>query len=432
MLRLLALFLLSASLCAPSLAHAQTWTAGKISFNHLGDFTQQQLEDVAGIHPGTSFTTDDLSKAAQKLADTGFFDNIGVTLDGPVKSITVLFDISPTDHAHMLRVGFENFIWLTPAEVTAAVRSQSPLFSGYLPENDALEDSIASALAQALAAKGINAKVQHETSEPTLGHPLLAIEFRITSPRPRVANIKLSGVSSDLVPLVQKSINLTAKTNYNDGLSGLLTSDRILSPLLDAGYVRATLSGVSIARSAPDAGITPVVVSATLDAGELYHLSTLNFAGTPMLSADDFFKTAKLHPGDLASHQTLLETLTPLDNAYRRLGYMDVVIQTNPVYNTAAHNVAYTITVVPGEQYHLHEVSTHNLDPVAIAEFDRSFALHQGQLFNPIYVTDFLKNQSSLKALSTYSALFKASAYPSTHTVDLDITFFRGPTVEVQ
>ena len=145
MLRILTLLLLVTPLCVP----AQTYTAGKIVFNHPGDFTQQQLEDVAAIHPGTKFNNESLAVDAQRLADTGFFDNVGVTCEGPLQSLTVNFDITPIDHSRLLPVGFENFIWLTPSELTSAVQSASPLFAGYLPENPALEDSIAAALTQA-------------------------------------------------------------------------------------------------------------------------------------------------------------------------------------------------------------------------------------------------------------------------------------------
>ena len=420
--------LLAISLCAS----AQSYTAGKISFNHPGDFTQQQLEDAAGLHPGSTFTTDDLTKAAQKLADTGFFSNVGITLNGLIKSITVNFDISPIDHSSLLPVGFENFIWLTPAEIAAAVQTVSPLFAGALPENPAFEDSIASALAQALTAKGIaNARIEHETVEPTLEHPLRALEFCVTAPRPVVANIKLAGVTADLVPLIQKSVNTTARTRYNAGLSGSLTSESILKPLLDAGYLQATLTGLSLAPGAPDAHTIPVVLSATLAPGDIYKISTLAFTGTPLLSADDFAKTAKLHPGDIASRQALLETFAPLDLVYRRQGYMDVIINSSPALDTAAHTVAYTVTVTPGEQYHVHQVTAQGLDPAAQADFDRGYLMKEGALYNPEYLTKFLKNNTALQALNGYAAGFKAVADPNTHTVDLVITFVRGAANEV-
>ena len=44
-----------------------------------------------------------------------------------------------------------------------------------------------------------------------------------------------------------------------------------------------------------------IVVSATLASGQMYRVSTINFTGTPLYSADEFAKNTKLHPGDVAS-----------------------------------------------------------------------------------------------------------------------------------
>jgi hypothetical protein len=49
-----------------------------------------------------------------------------------------------------------------------------------------------------------------------------------------------------------------------------------------------------------------------------------------------------------------------------------------------------------------------------------------GELYNPEYVSGFLKNNTSLRALEGYSAGFKAYADTNTHTVDLVLTFVRG------
>jgi outer membrane protein insertion porin family len=402
-----------------------TYTAAKIVFNNPGPYTQAQLEAAEGIRPGMKFKTDDLGAAAQRLVDSGFFSDVGATLAGDVNKADVLFDITPIDRAQMLHVGFENFAWLTHDEVEAALQAKASLFLDYLPESSPLADIFDVTLADALAAKGITAKVAHATVEPTLLRPERVIEFRITSPAVHVANVKLEGVAADLAPLIQKSVNAAAKAAYNDGLAGETTEDRVLAPLLDAGYIQAALSGVTIAPTL-SGDTASVVLSATLNAGDVYRVSSITFAGTPLLSAESFTASAKLHPGDIASRAPLFETLAPLDAAYRRQGYMDVIAEATPTVDPSTHQVAYAVTVKPGEQYRIHEVTAKNLDPAAQAEFDRGFLMKAGELYNPEYVTGFLKNNTALQHLVAYSFAYKAYADPNTHTVDLVLTFFRG------
>ena len=416
-----ALILLAGTIPAAS---AQTYKAAKVVFQNAGMYSQPQLESVAAMHPGTSFTAAGLGDAAQRLLDTGFFTDVGATLGtGSVNAATVLFTTRPVPVSDMIHLSFQNFVWLTPAEIQAALRQKAPLFSGYLPESSPLVDTFDATLAQALAAKGVTATVTHETFEPTLLRPERVLEYRIASPRIRIANIKLEGIPPALAPLVQKSVNAAAGFGYSDGLAHQTTAEAIVAPLLDAGYARAALSGISVAPSVTSEGAS-VIVSATLSTGDIFHVTAVNFPGAPLLSATDFAAQAKLHPGGIASRELLLETLAPLDAAYRARGYMDVLIKTSPQFDDAAHTVAYNISVVPGDQYRIRDVTAENLPADALADFKHAFRLTQGELYNPDYVHNFLKNNTLVQSLMPYSGTYKAYADPNTRTVDLVITFF--------
>lgn len=405
---------------------AQTYTAARVHFSDPGTFTQEQLEDAAGVHAGTKLTADELGAAAQRLVDTGYFDAMSATIEGNVTAATVEFDDKPTPLSHMMHVGFENFIWLTHDEITAAIRGKVPLFNDYLLDNSPHTSDVQAALTAALAAKSIAANVACEDFESTLRHPRREIGCRIVRPTVRVANIKLGGVTPELMPFIQKSVNATARTQYTEGPADETTADRILAPLLDAGYIHAALTGTTPAPAPVADDTVPVVLTARLAAGEVFHVSAITFAGNDFLSAEAFASTAKLHPGDIASRQALLNTLTPLDAAYRRKGYMDVIVNAVPTIDTANHQVAYSVTVDPGEQYRLREATTNNLDPAAKADFDRGFLMKQGDNYNPEYVSTFLEQNTALRALAGYHALFKAYADPNSHTVDLVLNFAKG------
>jgi len=377
------------------------------------------------MHAGTRFTADDLGAAAQRLVDTGYFDDVTASLEGRVAAVTVNFTLKPTPRENMLHVGFQNFVWLNHEEIEAAIKAQSPLFLDYLPEASPVRDVLKVALTQALAAKGINATVVYETMEPSLRHPVRDIEFRISTPFLRVTNIKLTGVSPELVPYVQKAVNATAHTPYIEAPPGVSTADFILSPLLDAGYIQAALSDLATTPSPAQDGTVGVVVSARLDAGDIYHVSGISFAGASLVSADSFAVTAKLHPGDIASRAALLETLAPLDAAYRRQGYMDITVVAKPRFDMVKHEVAYAVSFSPAEQYHVKDLVANNLDPAAEADFDRLFLMKSGELYNPEYVQNFLTKKAPSTALAAYTGNYTAFAHPVTHTVDLAISFVR-------
>jgi hypothetical protein len=101
-----------------------------------------------------------------------------------------------------------------------------------------------------------------------------------------------------------------------------------------------------------------------------------------------------------------------------------------PKLDTAAHQVAYTVTLVPGEQYRVGTLTIVDLPPQQRQEFDAVWKLQPGTLYDPIYSANFLKNNSAPQSLAEYSASFTAEADPDTHLVNFTMTFFRaGVTV---
>jgi hypothetical protein len=97
-----------------------------------------------------------------------------------------------------------------------------------------------------------------------------------------------------------------------------------------------------------------------------------------------------------------------------------------PQSTPPTHQVAYTVTVTPGEQYRLHQVSWRTTSiplpaPTSIADFDEG-----GRTLQPRVRLRLPEEQHRAAGTGRYSASYKAYADPNTHTVDLVLTFFRG------
>jgi outer membrane protein insertion porin family len=325
----------------------------------------------------------------------------------------------------MLRASFQNFVWFTPGDLTAAIHAKVPLFHGSLPEAGNQIEAVTSALQQALAARNLGATVASSIVEPGAGHPDRIVAFAAVKHPVVVGPVDLAGISPEMQPAMQQQIAALAGRPYNEGLAGVTTVEALLAPYREAGYVGATIAGFS--RTPTDASDrTQVAISGKVEAGEIYRVSALTYPGTPVLSVADFASAAKLRPGDIASGKALRETLAPVEQAYRNQGYLDVLAVADPTLDPATHHVAYTVSVTPGDQYHLRSVHALNLDPAAQADFNRGWLMQPGDLYSPGYVATFLKSNTALRALATYTASFKASADPQTHLVDLTITFVRG------
>jgi outer membrane protein insertion porin family len=416
--------LLAAALLLGGCGWAQAqYVVKAVVFSDKGSYRQEDLETLAGVHAGQALTTEQLGAAAGRLSDSGFFDQVSATVDGILKSVSVVFKVKPVSQAEWLHASFENFVWFTPDELNAAIHAQIPLFGGALPVAGPVVDAAEAALRQALAARGISGDVTHVNLEPRFGHPQRYMQFVVTKHAVVLRSAELTGVSAGLQAAMQKQARTLAGKRYSEGTAGDTTADALLAPYLDAGYVDAKLTGME-RTVAEVAGRTEVSVKAAVNEGAVYRLASIAYSGSEVYSSADFARGNKLHADDPISRKLLRETLMPIDEAYRNRGYMDAVADVTGTRDEATHHIAYVVTVTPGEVYHVGHVYPLGLSAAAQADFDRGWKLKPGDVYSPGYVATFLKQNTALQALNGYSASFKASADPETHLVDVTIQFF--------
>jgi outer membrane protein assembly factor BamA len=413
----------AALLCLTSSAAFAQYTIKKIVFDGTTPYAQADLEAASGLKPGDHLTQDTMQQAAQRLIDTGAFGDLQVALDGPIKAVSVVFKIKPADPERMLAVGFENFIWWQPEELSAEVHRRVPLFNGSLPEAGSLQQAVQDTLQQMLTDKQVAAKLSAKIYDAAPGSPTRSIEYRIESPEIQLHSLKLEGVSADHTAEIAKIISSLAGSRYTEGLGGSSITGRILAVYRNSGFLDASLDNLNRAISTPAPGRIDVDLTATIKPGEPYHVAQIDWAGAPFFTSKDFSEANKLHSGDLASQQALRASLAIIDAAYRRQGYMDVSVDASPQFDTTAHRVTYTVAVISGEQYHLREVQTAGLAPESRATFDAAWKLHPGDLYDATYVETFLKANIAQPYLQPYSVTYRIVRDPDTHLVTVIFVF---------
>jgi outer membrane protein assembly factor BamA len=425
---------LSLLVAAASQGFAQTnspYTIHKLVFQGKTPYSQATLESASGLKVGAMMTQADLQAAAERLIATGAFADVGAELDGPVKSITVIFKVQATGPEHIVQASFDNFVWLSHDELIDGLKARVPLFNGTIPEGGNVQDAVQDALKAMLVAKGVEVKVSSQLVAPRPGQPFRMAEYHVVTPSVRVHLLDVAGVPAGFAPATDKVVHGLMGGLYNDGLVGGL-SERILLAYRNAGYQESTLAVVTTIAAASPSSATParvdVDVAATLHPGAVYRVSKVEWAGSPMMSEEAFEGEVKLHPGDVASQQKLEESLEFLDAAYRNQGYLDVVLDAAPKLDTAAHQVAFTVTAIPGTQYKLREVNVQGLTAAQRQEFDSAWKLHAGDLYSAGYVKNFLANNTALQTLTGMSASFKVTQDPEAGVADLNVTFFKGGT----
>jgi outer membrane protein assembly factor BamA len=415
-----ALLLAPLSIALP--APAQNYTIAAIVFTHPGPYTSAELLTVSGLAPGQPLAENTLPAAAQHLLDTGLFSDATIDYTGSGKTRTVRVDLKPIPLEKLLPASFENFIWFTPGELTAGIHALVPLYRGVASDAGNLPDAIQSALQQMLTAKGITATISHATVEPTNLHPQLTIDFKVDTPTILFAQANITGIPDALKPDTLRAIQHLDGSAYNEGSTGTTIEDTLLAPARSAGYLNASLQNIQRSPAPTSNGIA-VTYTATFVPGDTYKVSTIIWNPTPIYSAADFARDAKLHPGDPASDSALHATEAPISKAYLLQGYMDAYILPNPILDPTTNTVAYTLTAVPGDIYHLGSITIVGLSPQARSLFDADWQLKPGDPYSDLAVNAFLIKHTAQPVFRTYNPTFKAIGDPQTHLVDLTLTF---------
>jgi outer membrane protein assembly factor BamA len=361
-------------------AHAQ-YSIASVTFKHPSPYTTPELLAASGLEAGQLLNQNSLGNAAQRLLNTGLFDDVTIDYANTARARAIVVTLKPTPDDKLLPASFENFVWFTPEELTAGIHAHVPLYRGLASDAGTLPDDIQSALQQMLAAKGVTATLSHTIYEPTNLHPQLTVNFKVETPAILLAKADLTGIPEDLKPETIESLQRLEGAAYNEGLTGTTIEDLVLIPARSSGYVNAKLQDIHRTFT-PTANGLAVTYTATFVPGEAFKISTVTWNPTALYSAADFARDAQLHPGDPASEAALRKTETPISKAYLLQGYMDAYVLPHPVFDAATHTVAYTLTIVPGDVYHLHSVNVTGLTPKARAVFDADWQLHPGDPYS--------------------------------------------------
>jgi outer membrane protein insertion porin family len=418
-----ALLFASALFCLTSLNALAQYTIAKVVFDGKMPYSQADLEAASGLKHGDHLTKDVLQATAQRLVDTGAFGDLQATLDGPVKAVSVIFKVKPVDDSRTLAVGFENFVWWQRDELTTEIHRRVPLFNGSLPEAGSLQQTVHDALQQMLTEKQVTATLSAKIYDAVPGSPARTIEYRIEAPEIQLHSIKLAGVSEDQMSEIGKIMLSLEGSHYNEGLNGSAITDRILDVYRNAGFLDSSIDHPNRTITIPAPGRIDVDFSAAIEPGKLYHVSKIDWAGSPLLSSKDFSGASKLRPGDVASQRALRASLDIIDTAYRRQGYLDVSVDVAPQLDVTSHLVAYTVAVASGEQYHFHEIQAVGLAPDSRRTLDAAWKLHPGDIYDSSYLERFLKANVAQPYLQPYSLTYRIVREPDTHLVTVIFIF---------
>ena len=218
-----------------------------VSFTGAPVYTQAELLSFTGLKPGAVTAQQKLDDAAQRLTDTGLFEE--VTYAGSDKGI--VYSLKPAKATRS--ASYSNFVLWPEDELDRGIKARVPLYRATaVPINGNMEDEIRAALTAMLQEKGIaGATISLMPEGPHL-------VFSIASPSVRIRSLTLNGASPAMQPKIDHIPHeMTGQLWDNESFKDI--SVRVGDDYRNDGYRDVAL--VKQEHSAP--AITPTASSLT-------------------------------------------------------------------------------------------------------------------------------------------------------------------------
>jgi outer membrane protein assembly factor BamA len=393
-----------ALLCATT-AVAQTYQLARVRVVGARRLAPAVVSRMTGLAPATLITARDVERARARLLESGLFAEIGYSFRMDGHALTVTFSVSepPWD----ARIVFDNFIWFTDEELTAAVARVLPGFSGLAPTLPQSLAVITNALQGAVRARGIAGNVTHVLGGGVASDSP-AYLFRLDRPETMpVCRIDFEGVA----PVFAIDTNLRVRSaigqSYSRDFLERLIGASVLSLYGQRGYLKASIGAVRARPVDEDGCRGGVAVTVPIAEGRQYTWGGATWVGigeTPPGELDALLAMSADAPVDT---ERLAASLQRVRDHFARQGYFATVVKRTFTFSDTDGRATAAVTVTRGPRVTLGSFSVQGLPGETSDRVAALWSHPIGVYYDALYVSEFLK-----AVRAQYPDVFKL--YPQT------------------
>lgn len=387
-------------------------------------FSSQQIAPWAGLKVGSMVTRDDLQHGADSLVALGSFATVQYKFSSSPTGVSVEYVV--TDAAEV-PAEFDNFIWITDSDLGAALAQSGILFDGRVPSRGTLLDSMDSALAKILDARGVHAQVAHELVQNPDGTGQMQ-QFQVEGLDLTVAKVQFSDPFGGSSPEIQQSLSDLVGKPYSRLRLDLFEQEQVLPPYQSHSYLQAACGAPTVRFNSSDPSApTQITVVINMKPGPAYKWSGVTWQGNLVIPSNLLDALVKLKPGDLANGLKLQGLWLSAQDLYGRHGFLDATVTPNPKFDANSGTVSYVVAIKEGSQYHMGKLVLSGLSVEGERRIRAAFPVPEGNIFDESDYQDFLST-GIVKAFAGLPVHYEKigrflDKHPDTAQVDVLIDF---------
>lgn len=416
--------------CLPSTAQETSnkrFVMQKIRFKGSRLFKDEQLLAGVGMKVGGSYTQQELQDFANKLSSTGLFSQVAYRYT----PFDAEYDL--TDASNLLSVRFENCVWMSDEQLLQKLKERLPLFVGVVPQEGTLAEEVGAKMEGILAEQGVKAKVQFMAAFDS-HNALSGMAYTVVDPQIQIAAIHFADAAPDvndgLVTASKKSIG----KDYTTVAISAIVDSTLMPVLQEKGYLRGYF-GATAVKLVTTMAENPAKVELTVPVheGDQYTIAGFTMKGDDPIAKDAAKQLANFKTGDVANMVALKAKFSTLGAPYLAKGYMAAKVKAEPNFDDAAHKVAFTVEMLPGDQYKLSKLEVQGIDDAMTEKLMKVWQLKVGDPYDATYARNFFNKENAPKLLflNGYGMAWTQKIHDDSKTVELTV-FFRKRTPQGQ
>ena len=380
--------LVLAALGTPPALAAQAGRIAAIKVTGSRRYAEAQVVAASGLHAGDTVGREEIQAAADRLSALGVFANVRFRFTSAGESVAVEFQV---EDAPTVPVLFDNFPWFADDELTAALRQAVDLFDGTAPEQGSILDQMTETLRKLLPTRGIHAAVERVLMARPGGEGMMQ-EFRVVG-----ASLKINGVQFG-DPLAAQSKRIADRISdlvgkpYSRFAVEVFAGEQVRPLYLEQGRLRVRF-GTPVTRFTGDPNrplADSVLVIVPIEPGPVYRFGGVEWTGIAAFGPAALNEFLGLKTGEVADGIKIAAAWARVQDEYGRRGYVEMKLETKPLFDEAAKRVIYRAAITEGAAYRMGELVLTGLSLAGENKLREAWHLLRGETFDGNYFEQFL------------------------------------------
>jgi outer membrane protein assembly factor BamA len=340
---------------------------------------------TSGLKIGDAFSVEATDAAAERLVSSGLFTKVGYRTRTAGTNVTITFQLEEIK-GQSSPVVFDNFIWFSDEELTAAVIREVPTFNGSAPDIGNTNEAIKKALQHLLDERKLPGEVEYNFGE----HEHL---FRVAGVPMRICTLHFPGAQNVSEQKLIEAARTSMDREYSRQSAQTFPKFGLYPIYRELGRLRASF-GAPVAKPVKSEECEGVDLTIPVNEGAAYSWAKAEWSGNQVLSTKDLDDALGMKAGEVANGKKFDKGLHEIDKAYGKSGHIDTRMKPTPEFDDAAQKVTFKIAVNEGPQYHMGTVEFKGFPPDDGFILNKRWGLKSGDVYDQTYADQYLRDNT--------------------------------------